>query len=173
MNETEQVKDITPTVWRILGCVLLGLVALFCLGWFTGCSGDNGTSVPSRICYDKELGYSDVANNGDYTEYASEWLEVACTGGWIGNDCVSYDNHATIVKHVCLENVDDDPSTEPRPRTKEKVCAVYYYFKSHSDGTMQIYIDEGGKESTDDVVSRFTNAHIDLDINKIDEVCHY
>ena len=110
----------------MLGCVLLGLVALFCLGWFTGCSGDNGTSVPSRICYDKELGYSDVAN-GDYTEYASEWFDAACTGGRIGNDCVSYDSHTTIVKHVCLENVDDEPSTEPKTRAKGKDTTQFCY----------------------------------------------
>lgn len=168
MNEKEHVKDITSTVWRILGCVLLLLVALFCLGWFTGCSGDNGTSVPSRICYDKELGYSDVAN-GYYTEYYGEWMEAACVGVRIDGECTKYDSRTTIVKHVCLENVDDEPSTEPRPRTQEKVCDVYYYFKSHSDGTTQIYIDEGGKESTNDVVSRFPH----LGINKIDEVCHY
>lgn len=170
MNEKEHVKDITSTIGYILGCIVLVMAGLFCLGWFTGCSGDSGTSVPSRICYDKELGYSDVVDN---EEYYGEWLEAACVGGRIGNDCVSYDSHATIVKHVCLENVDDEPSTEPIPRTKEQVCDVYYYFKSHSDGTTKIYIDEGGKESTDDVVNRFTNAHIGLDINKIDEVCHY
>ena len=111
MKDNERVKDITSTVGYILGCIVLVMACLFCLGWFTGCSGDSGTSVPSRICYDKELGYSDVAY-GDYTEYASEWKEASCVGGWVGDDCVSYDRHATIVKHVCLENVDYEPRSK-------------------------------------------------------------
>ena len=170
MKDNERVKDITSTVGYILGCIVLVMAGLFCLGWFTGCSGDSGTSVPSRICYDKELGYSDVVDN---KEYYGEWLEAACVGGWVGDDCVSYDSHATIVKHVCLENVDEDPGTEPIPRTKEKVGDVYYYVVSPHDGGMKIYIDEGGKERTDDVINRFTLAHLGWDVHKIDEVCHY
>ena len=106
MKDNEHVKDITSTIGYILGCIVLVMAGLFCLGWFTGCSGDNGTSVPSRICYDKELGYSDVVDN---EEYYGEWLEAACVGVMIDGDCTRYDSHATIVKHVCLENVDTEP----------------------------------------------------------------
>ncbi|WP_405325546.1 hypothetical protein [Fibrobacter sp.] len=69
MNEKEHVKDMTSTVWRILGCVLLGLVALFCLGWFTGCSGDNGTSASVDTYTKKVCDYEVVrsrAVNGYY-----------------------------------------------------------------------------------------------------------
>lgn len=103
MKDKETVKDITSIIGYILGCVLVVLFCLFCLGWFTGCSGDNGTSAPSRICYDKELGYSDV--NGKYKEYYGEWMEAACVGGRIGDDCVSYDIETTIVKKECVDGV--------------------------------------------------------------------
>lgn len=103
MKDKETVKDITSTIGYILGCVLVVLFCLFCLGWFTGCSGDNGTSAPSRICYDKELGYSDV--NGKYKEYYGEWIEAACVGVRIDGDCTRYDIETTIVKKECVGGV--------------------------------------------------------------------
>ena len=47
----------------------------------------------------KDLGYSDVSK-AKYSQYADEWKRASCTGGYIGEDCISYDNSATIRKLV-------------------------------------------------------------------------
>lgn len=71
MAEKEHVKDITSTVGYILGCVLLGLAVLFCLGWFTGCSGDNSTSVSGDTYTKKVCDYEVVRQR--YTELAYDY----------------------------------------------------------------------------------------------------
>jgi hypothetical protein len=39
----------------------------------------------------KYLEYKDVKSGGKYDEYWEEWNSKACTGGFIGNDCISHD----------------------------------------------------------------------------------
>lgn len=65
--------------------------------------GDNGMSAPSEVCYDKKIGYKEVATQ--YSQYQEEWLAGACLQK-IGNDCAMYDSNYTITIRECAENVE-------------------------------------------------------------------
>ena len=71
MKDNERVKDITSTVGYILGCIVLVMAGLFCLGWFTGCSGDSGTSASSETYTKKVCDYEVVRQS--YTELAYDY----------------------------------------------------------------------------------------------------
>lgn len=62
--------------------------------------GDNGMSAPSKICFDKKIGYSEVKNPyspymNEYSQYMDEWEEGACERK-LGTECVSYKSDYTI-----------------------------------------------------------------------------
>ena len=69
MKDNERVKDITSTVGYILGCIVLAMACLFCLGWFTGCSGDNGTSASSETYTKKVCDYEVVRSRAILGSY--------------------------------------------------------------------------------------------------------
>ena len=69
--------------------------------------GDNGMSAPSEVCYDKKIGYNEVAIQ--YSQYQEEWLEEWLAGAClqkIENDCAMYDRSYTITIRECAENVE-------------------------------------------------------------------
>ena len=65
--------------------------------------GDNGMSAPSEVCYDKKIGYTEVATQ--YSQYQEEWISGACLQK-IENDCAMYDRNYTITIRECAENVE-------------------------------------------------------------------
>lgn len=69
MKDNERVKDITSTVGYILGCIVLVMAGLFCLGWLTGCSGDNGTSASSDTYTKKVCDYEVVRSRAILGSY--------------------------------------------------------------------------------------------------------
>lgn len=154
--------------------MVIYVLAVLISALFMGC-GDNGNpgsaEFPSRICYDKALTYSDVQNY-PYSKYKEEWVKAACDGGYIGSDCISYNANATLVKHVCIENVDSDPTSEPRISGSSGKCSVYYYLRNakDTDSGYKVWIDESGELDSYEVESRFSSSG--YIISKIEEICY-
>lgn len=134
--------------------VLLTAIAVMSV---TGCGGDSVSG--SGGCRMTELGYASVS--AEYGEYYGEWLAEACTGGRAGFDCVGYDENAVIVRSVCEAEVKD-------PSVRE--CDVYYYM-SDGRGGIRIYVDEGGRHTTDEYVGYLSSVESGWSLHRIDEVC--
>jgi len=85
--------------------MVIYVLAVLMSALFMGCGSDDGLSVGDVgvFCHTKQIGYSDVSVGGHYTEYADEWKRGSCVGGYIGNDCISYDQNYTIPIEVCEE----------------------------------------------------------------------
>ena len=121
-----------------------------------GCGGD--TVSGGDGCRMTELGYTAVST--EYGEYYGDWLSEACTGGRVGFDCAGYDEKATIVRSVC--------EAEEKPSGRE--CDVYYYMSDGRDG-VRVYVDEGGRHSTDEYVGYLSSVESGWSLHRIDEVC--
>jgi len=89
----------------------------------------------------KDLGYSDVSK-AKYSKYADEWKRASCTGGYIGEDCISYDNTATIRKLVA--------ETDDRKTADKFFVNLAFrlpFFDSNKDASLREQVEKLDAES--------------------------
>jgi hypothetical protein len=89
----------------------------------------------------KDLGYSDVSK-AKYSQYADEWKRASCTGGYIGEDCISYDNAATIRKLVA--------ETDDRKTSDKFFLNLAFrlpFFDSNKDASLREQVEKLDAES--------------------------
>lgn len=67
---------------------------------FVAC-GVTEPEEPRQICYDKEIGYSEVSR-ATYSQYFDEWMHGACYG-YVGSDCIGYDASFTLSIRECKD----------------------------------------------------------------------
>ena len=89
----------------------------------------------------KDLGYSDVSK-AKYSKYADEWKRASCTGGYIGEACISYDNTATIRKLVA--------ETDDRKTADKFFVNLAFrlpFFDSNKDASLREQVEKLDAES--------------------------
>ena len=98
-----------------------------------------------------------------YQEYYNEWLQLACRSEIIGSVCDIYDETVTLTKMVCQNSYDENVS-----------CNVNYRFildPRMGDEEVMLYIDEGGKLDSADVVKMITLDFPDAILKSLDREC--
>ena len=89
----------------------------------------------------KDLDYNDISK-AKYSKYADEWKTKSCTGGYIGNDCISYDQTYTLRKLVA--------ETDDRKTSDKFFLNLAFrlpFFDSNKDASLREQVEKLDAES--------------------------